>query len=57
MESNRKYSELLERQARTFRTEIYSCVKYQSMTMFNALEAFNKLKNLKNQYFETKTAL
>lgn len=56
-ESNDKYAEMLEKQAKAFRTEIYSSIKYQSLNLLNTLEAFDKLKAFQSQYVETKNTL
>lgn len=57
MDSNQRYAEMLQRQAKAFRTEIYSSVKYQSLNLTNILEAFDKLKAFQNQYIQTKNIL
>lgn len=57
MDSNQRYSEMLLKQAKTFRTEIYSTIKYQSLNLLNTLEAFDKLKAFQHQYVETKNIL
>lgn len=56
-ETSEKIADILEKQARSFRTELYSCVKYESLTMLNNLEAFDKLKSYKTGYVEAKNSL
>lgn len=36
-ETSEKIADILEKQAKSFRTELYSCIKYESLTMLNNL--------------------
>lgn len=49
-DSTEKLADVLDKQAKSFRSEIYSCIKYESLTMLNSLDCFDKLKSYKQQY-------
>ena len=48
---------MLAEQAKTFRKEVYSLVKYESLSMISMIEEFDKLANIQKEYMEKKKVL
>ena len=56
-EMSEKYSELLKKQAQTFRTQIYSAVKYEYLSQISYLDGLDRLAIIQNSYKEARNGL